>query len=617
MIPTPITEFIKKHRTWLVPLLILVVAFSARLAYLNQIQEMPTFNYPVMDEKYHVKLAEQINSDEGLPAEPFYRAPLYPYVFAFLHKISGESMYVPRFVQILFGMFVPLLVYFFGLRLFTPRVACWAGGVAALYPTLIYYDASLLITSLMVLLTMLLLFQLYRCQTRPCLFNFVLAGILIGLAGLARPNILLLGPVLILWIWLVIKPQIGWKKALIRYGVMGLFAFLIILPVTIRNYVVADDPVFIAWQGGFNFFLGNNRAASGWSATVPGIDMTWEGGYEEAIAIAEQAEQHKLKRSEVSDFWYDRAFEEINQDRAGFVALMFRKLRLFFNGFEIGNNQDLYFNRNYSPLLARLMFTGGLMFPYGLIAPLALLGVAFSIRKWRDYLLVYLVIGSYVMSLLLFFVCARFRQPVMPLLILLAVFGAIHLFELFRSRQKKNLILALFIFALLLVETNHDMLGLDPKHSDATSHANMGLAFLEENRLSRAYAEFKKSADLDPNYGSAFANLGTVTSRQGKLAEATAHLTRALSLEPNVPDRYTNLANNYFDRSDTASAIAVMEDGARQFPNNPAVMLRLALAYLDAGRLDQSRAIVVDVLRTYPENETARAIYTQIENLAK
>lgn len=156
-------------------------------------QSIPTFDFPVMDEKYHVELAEQIN-DTGYGNEPFYRAPLYPYLLAMFFRITDSSPYWSRFIQIVFGSLLPLLIYLFGLKLFDRRVAFWAATIGVLYPTFIYYDATLLITSTMVILTALLLWQLYRLQDKPTLPGFIVAGLLLGLAGLARPNILLLGP---------------------------------------------------------------------------------------------------------------------------------------------------------------------------------------------------------------------------------------------------------------------------------------------------------------------------------------------------------------------------------------------------------------------------------------
>jgi 4-amino-4-deoxy-L-arabinose transferase-like glycosyltransferase len=286
------------------PLLIAAAVFSValmvRLVYLNQIANMPTFNFPDMDEAYHVYLAKFINSTGGLGKEAFFRAPLYPYLLAFLLKVGHNSLYITRLIQVIYGSLIPVLTYFLGLKFLGRRSSYWTGGIAAIYPTFVYYDSTLLLTSLMILFILVLVLQLHRCQENPSYSAFALAGIILGLAGLIRPNILLFGPALIVWTWLVIRPAIGWEKALLRYSLMGFVCLFTILPVSIRNYVVSGDSVFIAWQGGFNFYLGNNRDASGWSATAPGIDQRWKEGFLQSIRIAESAAGRKLKKSEIT-----------------------------------------------------------------------------------------------------------------------------------------------------------------------------------------------------------------------------------------------------------------------------------------------------------------------------
>ena len=96
-------EKLSRHSRWLTPLLIFLAAFSIRLVYLNQISTIPTFEKPIMDEQYHLALAEQINSEEGLPDEPYYRAPLYPYFLAAVFNLTAESVYWTRIIQILLG----------------------------------------------------------------------------------------------------------------------------------------------------------------------------------------------------------------------------------------------------------------------------------------------------------------------------------------------------------------------------------------------------------------------------------------------------------------------------------------------------------------------------------
>jgi len=201
-------------RTGYIFLLIILAAFAVRLIYLFQIVDIPSFAYPVMDEKYHIHLADRINSPEGLEKEPYFRAPLYPYALAFLRKLTDDSLFLTRLIHVIIGSLIPLLVYHLGSILFNRKTAGVSAFIAIIYPTFIYYDACLLITSFMTLLVLLLIWQLYRTQKQPVLLNFILSGVLLGITALARPNILLLGPVLIVWIWFVIRGAVGFKKVL-------------------------------------------------------------------------------------------------------------------------------------------------------------------------------------------------------------------------------------------------------------------------------------------------------------------------------------------------------------------------------------------------------------------
>jgi tetratricopeptide (TPR) repeat protein len=588
---------------WLVLLLIFAAAFAIRLIYLSQIAEIPTFDNPDMDEHYHVELAQRIN-DAGYGNESFFRAPFYLYFLAATTGLTGGSLYWARFIQILLGALLPVLVYLFAAEVFGRSIGSWSAVIAAFYPTFLYYDAALLITSAMVLFTTLLVFQLYRTARTPNVRNFVLVGVILGLAGLARPNILLLGPALFLWIWLELKPRLGWPAALRSYLIIGLTSVVIIAPVTIRNYLASGEFVLISWQGGFNFFLGNNRQASGWSATTTGIDETWEGGYLQSISIAEADSNRKLKRSEVSGYWYGRAWDEIKASRLHFISLIVKKARLFMNGYEIPNNQNLYIARNYSSVMWLLMFNRPFYFPFGLLLPLALVGLAATICDWRKYLLCYLVLGSYLTTLLLFFVCARFRQPVIPILIPFAVLGVQRMIHWFRIRDVKKLALTLVLLVLLLAESNHDLLGLRAERIEAEDHLMLGNAYVRRNDLPSAFAEFKLSVQSDDSYALGFNNLGVAYEQMGFLAPAIENYIRAIELDPAAPDARVNLAAIYLKRNDIESAILTLEQARQIQPMNHSVHLNLAMTYYEAGRLDEAVRSCRQAMQLNPDDPT-------------
>ena len=64
----------------------------------------------------------------------------------------------------------------------------------------------------------------------------------------------------------------------------------------------------------------------------------------------------------------------------------------------------------------------------------------------------------------------------------------------------------------------------------------LGLAYLEENRLEDAQAEFTKLIRLAPDEPSGHANLGLVYLRLGRYQDAAREIDRAGALAPDDPD---------------------------------------------------------------------------------
>ncbi len=607
------TKLHKIKEVVLTSILLIILSFSVRLVYLNQMESSPLFENPVMDEKYHIELVEQIKTNNE-PQEPYFRAPLYPYFLTALSNATNGSLYTMRLIQILLGSFLPLLIYLLGIQLFRRRVALIAAFLAMLYPTFIYYDTTLLITFLITILSVTLLWALYKYKAQTYLSPIVV-GLLLGVAGLARPNILLFGPFLIVWVLLILKEQIGIKKALLHYLIIGVMAFVVILPVTMRNYQVSGDPVFIAWQGGINFFIGNNHQSSGWSATLPGIDKSWEGGYTESIAQAEKAIGRKLKRSEVSDYWYAKTFEDISDYPTEFLKLFIKKIRLLINGYETPNNQNIYLSKEYSSLFNILTFQKVLYFPFGLLLPLALVGLYFSFSNWRKFLPAYLFMVAYSSSLILFFVCARFRQPLIPLLILFAVYGIYKGVELYKEKSFKPLVIAGCIFVLFALESNHNILNLSQERVKAEDYHMVGNAYLEQNNLQGAEKEFIKSVKVDPTFARGFNNLGLIQGRKGNHIQAQLNFKRAIALDPNVVESYFNYATTEIVQGNFDKAIQILLDVQPRFPLDDNLMLKLGMTYLQIGNLNEALRYTNRAIQINPSNRQARTILKQIQKL--
>lgn len=303
-------------------LVVFLVALAVRLFYFSELIHFPLADSPVMDALYHHEWAQKIAKGEGW-AGTYFRAPAYPYFLGFLYKICGVTLWVPRLLQLVLGAFTCVAVTLIAREQFEGKVAYVSGLVAALYGPLVFFEGELLVETLMVPAALWGVWLLLRDR----LFS---SGLLLGLAAITRPNILLFlvaVPVLLL-------VQRGGSRAW-RYLLPLVGAALVIVPVTIRNLIVAGDRVLIASQGGVNFYIGNNPLSDGVTAVVPGTEATWWGGYYDTIRIAEQAAGRSLKASEVSDYWFGRGAEFILDAPIPWLKLMIKKPIFFGRGLNL------------------------------------------------------------------------------------------------------------------------------------------------------------------------------------------------------------------------------------------------------------------------------------------
>ena len=139
----------------------------------------------------------------------------------------------------------------------------------------------------------------------------------------------------------------------------------------------------------------------------------------------------------------------------------------------------------------------------------------------------------------------------------------------------------------------------------------LGLAYLEENRLTEAETAFRRLTELAPDEPLGFANLGLVYLRQGNYADAEGSIRRALDLEPSDPDIRLMLAKVLELTDRVAEARRVLEG---TLSNTPAHLKSLyALAQLSADAADpEARARRVEYLQRLvalaPANVTARLL---------
>jgi tetratricopeptide (TPR) repeat protein len=533
-----------------------LVAFGLRLTYVLQLRSSPGFEHPHMDELYHDEWAQAIAAGETFIEGPYFRAPLYPAFLGAIYAAFGQDYLTPRVIQALLGSLSCGLLFLVGRAVFGRAVGSVAGFVAASYWMLIYFDGELLIPTLIVFLDLLLIWLLLRAAGAPGKLAFGLAGVALGLSAIARPNILLFAPAIVVWLFVTYRER---RQRALKYVVcVTVGCLLVILPITVRNYVVGNDLVLIASQGGVNLYIGNNPLSDGQTAIVPGTPGDWWGGYYATIARAEQARGRKLKPSEVSRYYFAEAWGFIRGQPAKFLALTGHKLSLFWSWWEIANNKNIYFTtRRFTPIV-RLLPLG-----FGVIGPLGIVGLVLCWRRRGELFPLWGFVLVYMVSVVMFFCTARYRMPVLPPLILLATNAVFQGVTAAARARFKPLLGGLVVLALATVLVTVGS-GARGARVDGMSYLGLGRAYEEQGRLDRAVEAYREALKLEPDYLMARFNLGTVLGRMRRYPEAIAELRRALvtprdlmrgETEGTVASIHNNLANVLLESGALAEAV--------------------------------------------------------------
>ena len=578
-----------------------VLALAVRLIYLLQIRNSPMFDTLTMCAEYHDQWAQMILQGEDLHEGVFFRAPLYAYFLASVYRILGHGYLWSRLIQFLIGSLSCILIYLLGKRVFNDRTGRIAGVVAALYGILIYFEGELLIPVLLVPLDLLVILALLWAGERPSSGRWILSGGLLGLSAIARPNILLVGAALVIWIVLNFRgkdARIG-SKSILYAGFFLLGAVLIISPVTLRNYLKGDDFVLIASQGGMNFYIGNNPQSDGASAVLPGARSTWWGLCEDGKRFAEEETGLSLKPSQISRFWYAKSTRFLVEDPLDFLRLMAKKFALFWSGNELSNNRDIYFFARSAPLMKLLIWRYVIYFPFGLIAPLALVGIILSHKNSKNVLLLEIFLVVYMLSVVLFFVTARYRVPVIPVLILFSAYAADRFVYMIGKKRTSKLLKYLLVFLIILIPVNIEIPGYSTENP-GQAHYALGSVYSQKGDRVRAAEEFQKAIYYNPNLAEAYVNLGSIYGDQGEHERALEYYDQALEKGADSAFVIYNIGIEHQKQGLLDQAQEKYELSLSLRDDNPKVHYLLGEIYLKKGLAQEARGEYEKTLRYDP-----------------
>ncbi len=468
-------------------LVVLLIAVLFRLLYWSLASGSAFMHTPVVDGSFFDIWARTLAEGRVFQEQPFFKPPLYAYVLSFLYRM-GLNLQGVLFLQMAVGAVTCGLTLAVGRTVFSSRLAFAAAAVTAVLPILPFFESQLQAESWTLALTLgslLPVLLVISGRSRPSAKMFFIAGALLGIAALGRPNLMLQVVVLAAGLW-------WWGRSGGRLGLGGILPLVVgfviaISPATFHN-MKHGEFVLISANLGVNLYTGQSDGADGVSAIPVGV--LWDD-----IQLRSQQEGAKGPAAS-SRLLTTETLGWMAKHPGQTLQLWFKKAVLVCNGVEGRNNFNPMWlaQQDGVIVLARWWPATWLMLPF------AIVGLVWAGRGSAPAWLLKWLVLSQALAILPFFVNARFRAPLLPLLALFAAAGLVEVVQAARTRRWVPV--AVMLVAAVLV--NIDWYGLGQERWLARDYFNQGVI------ASRTYdgravdtvlaaQHFQKALDLEPD----------------------------------------------------------------------------------------------------------------------
>ncbi len=458
-----------------------------------------------------------------------------------------------------------------------------AGLIMAFYGPVIVFETELLGCGIATFCAVFLVLLFNKFSVTKHFYFCFITGISGGISFLIRPTFIPFFVISCIWV------IFGWMKAQDNQGtivkrivVILIGLLLMTIPVALLNYKVTGHFGIMPASGGINFYIGNNSNPTETIVVRPGL------GWQKMIALPQQ-------KDITGDMWERQVFFKIKviaylfSNPLGYLKGLLIKTVQFFSSREIPRNIDIYIFSKWSYLCDSLVWKyNNFGFPFGLLFPFALIGIVSKFYKIPGPMIIFITI--YPASIVLVFVSARYRIPIIPILSVFSAAGAIHFVRLVRLKYWKHVIqmLVLSVCAVMIIvipgpfseekinyeaefyvnisgtelrkknyriAAEHALKALNLKEDSPLAYINLGIAMHKLSKTYQAILCFKKALNINPEISEAHSNLAKVFMDIGEIDQAIDHYTKAISLRPNYVTAHYHLGELLMMRHKFVEAI--------------------------------------------------------------
>ena len=410
------------------------------LLYLFYFWKTPLGQTPVLDGAENITLANLISAG-ALPKEPFFRSMLYPALLSIpcsLGLNSPEELFlIASFFGLIFHFISTFLVFLCTKNLWKNDSAAIASIlIYGLYPPAVFFAGEPLDTTISMTFMVGALYTYLKAMDSEEKKHYLLSGILLGIGGLMRSNLLPFGIIYIAY------PI--YNKNKLKNSLLSVFAVAFIMLLGgLACYNHSGQFKLLPWQGASNMYSANNIHANGkyyrQTIQLPDRSIGTNPARLEAELIysKETGKKPPFNINEFNKFWLTKTFSEIASNPTSWIKLIAKKTYYLFNNYEQYNNKTFSFHKSITPALLYNPIC------YGILIILLFISLANLKLENNDKIKFSITIISVLflsLGIIAFYVSSRFRLPITPLLVILG--SGIFRYKFTEILNLKNAIIA-------------------------------------------------------------------------------------------------------------------------------------------------------------------------------
>jgi 4-amino-4-deoxy-L-arabinose transferase-like glycosyltransferase len=328
--------------------------------------------------------------------------PLYPYLMAAVFKVFGVYTYPSAWALLTINSLLSALtcipIYLIASKTFGECVALWSARTWAFLPYIWYWSVHWIwdTTFTPLILSLILLLSLEPEESREWR-HWIIFGLLWGVGALANPTMLAFLPFCALWIWRQ-RHRRG-LSSLSGVALSSAIFVMVLTPWLVRNYEVFGRLVFLRDDFGLQLRLGNGDGADGMSRVYlqPNLNELEFEKFQRMGELAYAADCKSL------------AFDWIRAHPGRFLVISMKRTFYYWNGVPKPTDSTAFWDFRSSLFLASSV--------------LAIWGLILALRQKRPGAWLFAgLIATYPAVYYVVYPHARYRHPIEPELLILAVF---------------------------------------------------------------------------------------------------------------------------------------------------------------------------------------------------